>query len=77
MLHQFINRLTHQVQPIVECLIRGKVRESGKQIFYGECMYLFDAKTLIRSAEQIYGKQLLSSEDRCSVITEPLTVELQ
>ena len=78
MLHQFINRLTHQVQPIVECLIRGKVREQGKQIFFGECMYLFDAKiALIRSAEQIYGKQLLSSEDRCSVITEPLTVELQ
>ena len=28
------NRLTHQVQPIVECLIRGKVREPGKQIFF-------------------------------------------
>ena len=78
MLHQFINRLTHQVEPIVECLIRGKVREPGKQIFFGECMYLFDAKiALIRSAEQIYGKLLLISEDRCSVITEPLTVELQ
>ena len=24
MLHQFINRLTHQAQPIVECLIRGE-----------------------------------------------------
>ena len=36
MLHQFINRLTHQVQPIVECLIRRKVREPGKQIFFVE-----------------------------------------
>jgi hypothetical protein len=59
-------------------LIRRKVREPGKQIFFGECMYLFDAKiALIRSAEQIDSKQLLISEDWGSVVTEPLAVELQ
>ena len=78
MLHQFINRLTHQVQPIVECLIRGKVREPGKQIFFGECMYVFDFKVLlISSTEQIYSKLFLIGKDWMIVVTEPLTVELE
>ena len=78
MLYEFVNRSTHPVQPIVECLIRRKIGKPRKQIFFSECMYLFDVEAvLICSTEQIYSKQFLIGEDRICIVTESLAVELQ
>ena len=78
MLYEFVNGSTHPVQPIVECLIRRKIRKPGKQIFFSECIYIFDVEVaLICSTEQIYSKQFLISEEGIYIVTESLASELQ
>ena len=48
-----LNRLTHQVQPIVECLIRGKVRETDNHP--GVDLILPDYTYVLENADKLRG----------------------